>query len=130
MMEYKISMVVPSSRASSLFKYRRILSKVAFLTSCEYPPVFFKSSIRFPGSISFLQNLSCCWSVLCSVKCFKHLVQICFFSARLWISHKNYKYRTCQIVTAKYFVVSAKSREKCFIQAYRPSQKRRLISSG
>ena len=82
-MEYKISMVVPSCRASSLFKYRRILSKVAFLTSWEYPPVFLKSSIRFPGSTSFLQNLSCCWSVLCSVKCFKHLVQKCFFSARL-----------------------------------------------
>ena len=83
MMEYKIYMVVPSSRASSLFKYRRFLSKIAFLTSWEYPPVFLKSSIRFSGSTSFFQNLPCCWSVLCSVKCFKHLVQKCFFSARL-----------------------------------------------
>ena len=86
-MEYKIYMVVPSSRASSLFKYRRILFKVAFLISWEYSPVFLKSAIRFPGSTSFLQNYPCCWSVLCSVKCFKHLVQKCFFSARLWISH-------------------------------------------
>ena len=130
MMEYKILMVVPSCRASSLFKYRRILSKVAFLTSWEYSPMFLKSLIRFPGSTSLLQNLPCCWSVLWSVKCFKHLVQKYFFSAWLWISHKNYKNRTCQIVNAKYFVGSAKSREKCFIQAYRPSQKRRLISSG
>ena len=80
--KYKIYMVVPSSRASSHFNYRRILSNVAFLISWEYPLVFLKSSIRFPGSTSFLQNLPCCWSVLWSVKCFKHLVQKCFFSAR------------------------------------------------
>ena len=83
MMEYKIYMVVLSSRASRLFKYRRILSKVAFLTSLEYPPLFLISSIRLPNSTSILQNLPCCWSVLCSVKCFKHLMQKCFFSARL-----------------------------------------------
>ena len=59
MMEYEIDLVVPTSRASSLFKFRQILSNVAFLTSLEYPAVFLKSSFKFLGSTSFLQNLPC-----------------------------------------------------------------------
>ena len=83
MMEYKIYIDVPFSWASSFCKSRRTLSYLAFLTSFKYPPVFLRLSIRFPGSTSFLQYHWCCWSVLCSLKCFRPLVQKCFFSFRL-----------------------------------------------
>ena len=83
MIEYKYYMDVSVSWASSFCKSRRTLSYLALLTSFEYPPVFLRSSIRFPGSTSFLQYHWCCWSVLCSLKCFRHFVQKCFFSFRL-----------------------------------------------
>ena len=70
MMENMIYMDVPFSWASSFCKSRRILSYLALLTSLEYPPVFLRSSIKFPGSTSFLQYHWCCgasvarWNVL------------------------------------------------------------------
>ena len=83
MMEYKIYMDVPFICASRFCTSRRILSYLALLTSFEYPPVFLRSLIKFPGSTSILQYNWCCWSVLCSLKCLRHLVQKYFFSFRL-----------------------------------------------
>ena len=82
MMEYKIYIDVPFSWASSFCK-SRTRSYFAFLTSFEYPPVFLRSSIKFPGSTSFLQYQLCWLRVLCLVKCLRHLVQKCFFTAWL-----------------------------------------------
>ena len=75
----KIYMVAPSNWTSSLFKYRRILVIVAFLTSSEYLPETSKASIRISGSTSILQYNACCTSDRSSIKCLKHLVQKCFF---------------------------------------------------
>ena len=80
MMVFNIHMVAPSSSSFSSFcNYRRILLIVAFLTSWEYPPVSRRTSIRFPGSTSFVQYHACFSSNLCSVKSLRHLVQKCFF---------------------------------------------------
>ena len=52
-----------------------------------------------------------------------HIVQNCFCSTVIIISITFYKLLQVTYGKAKYFVVSAKCREKCVIQAYCPSHK-------